>query len=135
MNTGILMQCDHSGKITYPNGATNYFEALDKVERKHNTRYVADKEKEHQHQLEPLPTNKSIYQAKEKKKIMDRHESICLVKAYLEFTTWKKRVEYMSKCGFEYPGTADAVSQRLRKKFEDMTRSGEWEKLVEAAKV
>jgi len=131
MTDEILLQCDQTGKITYPNGATNIFDALDIVENKLNARYVAEQEAERQHQLQPLPTPESIYQDAEDKQKAERLENICLVKAYLKYPIWRKRIEYLSKCGFDYPGTNSAVVQRLQKKMDKLTLSGEWDRLVE----
>jgi len=132
MSDEILLQCDQAGKITYPStGATNIFDALSIVENKLNARYVAEQEAEHEHQLEPLPTPESIYQTVEDKRISDKLEKACLVKAYLKYPTWKERVKYLSECGFDYPGTNSAIAQRLNKKVDALTLSGEWDKLVE----
>ena len=135
MTTDILVQCDHTGKITYPSTkSTNIFEALDKVEHKLNTRYVAAREAEHEHQLQPLPTPESIYADNKNKRIKNRLEKLCIVKAYLKYPTWKERVKYLSECGFDYPGTNSAIAQRLRKKVDDMTLKGEWDKLAEVVR-
>jgi hypothetical protein len=124
------MQCDRDGNITYPDGCNDIWETLDRVEAKLNARYVTEREKEHQHQLQPMPTNKSIYTARENKRILQRIENICLVKAYFELKTWKDRVKYLAKCGYEYTGAPSTVWHRLQNRVEDLTTNGEWAELV-----
>ncbi len=130
MESEILMHQDYEGPPTYPNGATNIFDALDKVENKLNARYVAEQEAEHQHQLEPLPTPESIYQASKDKQKKSRLENICLVRAYIQFPTWKKRVEYLNNYGYYYKGASKTVAQRLQKRIDELTKSGQWQELV-----
>lgn len=130
------MQCDYNGKITYPStGATNIFDALDKIEAKHNARYVTEREKGHQHQLKPLPTTRSIYQAREHKRLLGKIENLCIAKAYISFDNWKDRVKYLKAAGYEYKHKNSKVThEKLQCRIKALVESGEWEELVKEVK-
>jgi hypothetical protein len=129
--TEFLIAQSREGPPIYPDGTTGYYDALAKVERKLNARYVAEREAEHKHQLEPLPTAQSIYESNESKQNAERMENLCLVRAYQTLSNWKERRKYLADCGYDYPGTNSAIAQRLNKKVDKLTLSGEWDKLVE----
>lgn len=130
MPDNFIIQVTNSGTITFPSGCADVFEAIDKVNARHNIRYVAQQEAEHAHQLKPLPTSESIYQASKDKQKKSRLENICLVRAYIQFPTWKKRVEYLNNYGYYYKGASKTVAQRLQKKIDELTKSGQWDELV-----
>jgi len=133
--TDFLVAQSREGPPIYPNGVTNYYDALAKVEEKLAVRYVAEREAEHQHQLQPLPTPQSIYESNESKQNAERMENLCLVRAYQTLPNWKERRKYLADCGYDYPGTNSAIAQRLNKKVDKLTLSGEWDKLVEVAEL
>lgn len=130
MTDNFIIKVTNSGTITFPSGCADVFEAIDKVNARHNIRYVAQQEAEHEHQLQPLPTRESIYQTAEDKRIKERMENICLVRAYLTLPTWKKRMEYLKSCGYKYTGANSTVHKKLQNRVDELTQSKEWQELV-----
>ena len=130
MTDNFIIQVSNKGTVTYPSGCADVFEALDIVEAKLNTRYTAKQEEEHQHQLEPLPTLASIYQAAEDKRKAERLENLCLVRAYQTLPTWKKRLEYLKSCGYEYSGAPSTINKKLQCRVDELTQNKEWQELV-----
>ena len=129
--TEFLMAQSREGPPVYLEGATNIFDALEIIEAKHNARYVAEREKEHEHQLEPLPTTHSIYKAQEHRRIKEHEENLCLVRACQKFLTWVDRVSFLAAHGYEFDGKATRLYEKLRRRVQNLVDTGEWDRLVE----
>ena len=129
MTEPFTIRVTAAGEITYPFGCSDSWEVQRIIEAKHNERYAAEREKEHQHQLQPLPTTRSTYESREHKRLLEKMEATCLVKAYLNQPNWKERVKYLKECGYKYSGTDANIIDKLQKKIKSMIQNGDWEEL------
>jgi len=130
-NEPFTIRVTRDGEITYPYGCTNSYEVQRIIENKLNQRYVERCEAEHKRQLKPVPTRAEESHVLDNKKRQQHHEDLAIVKAYLTQKTWKDRIQYLAKLGYQYSGSNKTIERKLQQRIEDLTQSGEWSKLVE----